>query len=879
MYERYSFIGMAKQDYTKVIDKNMMKNLTSRFCEASDIVAVCVSPDGKCLLAEGQLSGITDDDDWPQQLLSSELVKGLLSEVDEASLEDVSFINLEPDDMPGGLWLSALSIKISGEIIVSWVIAAPGTISEKEFMENVDVFRETSSSIYRGRINLIENEEASIRSIASENEINLAKRTLEATNEIMQLLENDKARPEQIMQRWVELVRSYLNVEYAFIYRINEESNTKDILAEAMAIGTASPYDGKKDIKLSDFENVVSPVIVSSDITKRDDNQGMLSAGVKAALILPLLLGNDGNGNLISAFEYRTGIHRWANHEIKFVTDSAKVIQSILVSRINKNSVTGSFRALEDILNNIGASVFLTNRKSGKVVFCNRMLLSTFGSDWEEGRIQRMVAEGVVPGTTEGSFEIYDTKNNHWYEVTYKNLDWVDGSASMLFSLYDITDRRLHQKKIEQQAFTDFLTGCYNRMCCERDLARVIDETTKNDTNAALVFLDLDDFKHINDGLGHQYGDVLLKVISSAMREVKGVENSCYRMGGDEFIILIPPTAFDRFEEILTDIKDVFSRPYFLKDADYYCTASIGVVTFPEKGDTVQSVVRKADIAMYEAKKSGKNRMARYSADQDSAAGRRLDMEKNMRDAEMSDYDEFLVYYQPIIDVEDGLEECIGAEALVRWDSEKLGFVSPVDFIPLAEYLGLINPIGDHVLKKACRTVKGWNDRGYKYMKVNVNLSVVQLLQNNIVELVEEAINETGINPKSLCLEVTESLAINDMQRMIGILTRIKALGVTIALDDFGTGYSSLNHIREIPFDIIKVDQSFVKDLADDAYSQAFVKMVAELAETIGVKICVEGIESPEQYNVVRNFKIKYIQGYYFDKPLPQKAFEEKYLN
>ena len=281
---------------------------------------------------------------------------------------------------------------------------------------------------------------------------------------------------------------------------------------------------------------------------------------------------------------------------------------------------------------------------------------------------------------------------------------------------------------------------------------------------------------------------------------------------------------------------------------------------------------------MYEAKKDGKNRTAKYSDKIVSSSSKRLDMEKNMRDAITDEFKEFKVYYQPIVDVMTEGNPCIGAEALIRWNSAELGFIAPSDFIPLAEYLGLINPIGNNVLREACLEVKKWNENGHPEFKVNVNLSVVQLLQTDIVEIVKKTIEETGVNPKNLTLEVTESLAINDMERMKRILSEIKTFGVKIALDDFGTGYSSLNHIREIPFDVIKVDQSFVRDLADDAYSQSFIKMVAELAETIGVQICVEGIETKEQFNVLGGMKVKMVQGYFFDRPMPKEDFEAKYV-
>jgi predicted signal transduction protein with EAL and GGDEF domain len=349
-------------------------------------------------------------------------------------------------------------------------------------------------------------------------------------------------------------------------------------------------------------------------------------------------------------------------------------------------------------------------------------------------------------------------------------------------------------------------------------------------------------------------------------------------MGGDEFVIIIPPGIYEELDRIIHDIKEIFLRPWFLKESEYYCTMSMGIVDFPEHGEAVHELIQKADIAMYEAKKGGKNRIATYSSESGMKSGRRLDMEKNMREATAKGYQEFEVYYQPIIDVQQESLPCTGAEALIRWNSSELGFISPAEFIPLAEYLGLINPIGNYVLREACRHCKSWNDRGYPDYKVNVNLSVIQLLQNDIVEIIENTIKETGIAPKNLTLEVTESLAINDLERMKGILKSIKKLGVRIALDDFGTGYSSLNHIRELPFDVIKVDQSFIRNLEKDVYEKSFIRMVAELAEAIGVNLCVEGVETRGQFEIVSAMHVSLIQGYYFDRPMKREDFEAKYV-
>ena len=415
-------------------------------------------------------------------------------------------------------------------------------------------------------------------------------------------------------------------------------------------------------------------------------------------------------------------------------------------------------------------------------------------------------------------------------------------------------------------------------MCCERDLARYIDEAQQSGEKGAVFYLDLDDFKHINDGLGHQYGDLMLKTISRSLQSVPGIHNTCYRMGGDEFVIIVPAESYALVDDITAKIQDIFSRSWYLKDADYYCTMSMGTVEFPTEGSNVAELIKKADIAMYEAKKSGKNRIARYSDNIDSSSSRRLDMEKNMRDAMMKNYEEFEIYYQPIVDNLTKGTPCVGAEALVRWNS-KMGFISPGEFIPLAEYLGLINPIGNHVLEEACKACRNWNEAGHPDYRINVNLSVVQLLQPDVVEIIQNAIDTSGIRPSQLVLEITESLAINDLDRTKNILMKIKRLGVRVALDDFGTGYSSLNNIRALPFDIIKVDQNFVRDLAEDSYSQSFIRMIAELGEAIGADICVEGIETKMQYQVLEIMKVHYIQGYYFDRPITRDVFEEKYVS
>ena len=843
----------------ELIDRGELQRLQDEFCRATGICAYCLDCMGQ------QITSISGSEEQREKVKTSSTLaqlKNAIERVEEGSLEDQAIEELEQD----GDYIAASAVRVESHTVICWVVFsfAEDGRDEQTFLDVLDLLRDASSTLFSNKMSCVSAELESRRSRCAEREMSRNLHTIEATTEIVQQLDSED-RIEVVMDRWLGILGKQLQVDSAQIFQLHKDGESMDVLCEWCAHGIVSMYDKTSYLPIPKILQTDKPLVLSSDGLDGELREEIGALGLCAVMIFPII-SRDNKGSMVLALNHSRQRITWNMQEIKFTADAVKILQSILTRRIQKNSLTSSYEALEMILDNVGCAIYVTDKNTGNRLFANRKLQNTFAKELKENKFAGLLQRGVSSGNDSGLYEIYHLERERWYDLIFKEISWVDGREAVIYSLYDITDKKLYQRKIEQQAYTDFLTGLYNRMCCERDLARQIDQAKKMNEVGALCYLDLDDFKHINDGLGHQYGDVLLKAISHSLQRIEGIQNNCYRMGGDEFVIVIPPEQYRRFDRIEEDIRQIFAKPWFLKDTDYYCTMSMGIVTFPEYGDSVADLIKKADIAMYEAKKGGKNRVARYNEGINSASGRRLDMEKNMRDATVDGYKEFEVYYQPIIDVQDGVE-CAGAEALIRWNSAKLGFIPPAEFIPLAEYLGLINPIGNYVLKEACARCKKWNDAGYAY-KVNVNLSVVQLLQADVVEVVEKVIEETGIEPRYLTLEVTESLAINDMERMKKILDSIKSLGVKIALDDFGTGYSSLNHIREIPFDMIKVDQSFVKELADDAYSQSFVKMVAELAETLGVNICVEGIETEAQYEVVRNMKVKYIQGYYFDRPM-----------
>ena len=869
-----------------LLDSQMVQMLQDRFCLANNVYCVCLTR------SEGVLTkayGSKKELDYLHQKMGMGLHIALLKRLTENDIEEVIEQELEEDYLK----MCALAIKIGGETVAIWVVLAvldePGihgedvppyikTTTTERFYSSISFLESLTKQYFAVKLEEVIAQEAFIKSHESEEKMKAELRRSEVMTHIVSKLESEDSFAD-IVENILESVCGYLDISAASMLQIDDKNQMMNMICY---YGFHDP-EQVKTMRHLPLEEVPwangKPYLISSD-TYLPENflKYFQTYHRRAGIFLPLGV-NEKSGMYLAFVEERFP-RVWSQEEIKFLNDVKQIVQSILVKRITKNSLASSYASLEAILENMGCGVCVADIKQEKSLYANckfRELFRNFLSTHSlEDLIHKYKPNGLA---AQQKTEMYIPDSNRWYDVQFANINWVDGKSVTLCTVYDVTDKKLYQQKIEKQANNDFLTGLFNRMRCEQDLKMYIRTAKEQKTEGALLYIDLDDFKHINDGLGHQNGDLLLRSIAKSIHGIEGINNTCYRMGGDEFVIIIPPEYYTEESRILDEIKSIFNKPWFIKDADYYCTMSMGVVHFPESGTDVQELIKKADIAMYESKKSGKNRITRYSGSEKTTSSRRLDMEKYMREAVEDDCRQFEVYYQPIIDMQLEGRPCSGAEALIRWNSPKLGFIGPADFIPLAEYLGLINPIGDYVLNEACKACHRWNENGHPGYKVNVNLSVVQLLQSDIVDKVMSALRETQLKPGNLTLEVTESLAINDMSRMHDILEKIRETGVRIALDDFGTGYSSLNHIREIPLDVIKVDQSFVRDLSSDSYSQSFIRMVSDLGNTIDKRICVEGIEMEDQFKILEDMNVRLVQGYYIDKPMPKDSFEKKYVD
>lgn len=677
---------------------------------------------------------------------------------------------------------------------------------------------------------------------------------------------------QNIVEVILQKANAYIQAEYMAVI---QENSDKDILDYIATVGKTCAL----------IERVENGEYSLEELEKSAVKGTYPDAGGR---IIPIKI----NG-IKAMYVVISGIKDKAMEEIDgFIHSIVSVIQNTAQMRVTNNSLLSSYEVLKDILNNIGSGIIVCDRNSAAILFSNKVAAESkeiqnaikecmqelMSSEEYKSYLDRKKAYDEEDGTDYVKpyirpIEKYSAESGLWFEIRFTNLVWIDGSEVIVCTASDITQKKKSQQKIEFQAHNDFLTGLYNRMKCESDLKKIIKQSVKDGVKGALMFIDLDDFKHINDGLGHQYGDVLLQQIAAGLQSIVGLRGKCYRMGGDEFVAIVMPDMFSELERIANKVKDMFNKPWYLMETEYFCTMSMGIAVFPDDSKDVHEIIRLADIAMYESKKNGKNGYTFYDSCSKLNTARRLDIENSMRQAVTSGIEEFVVFYQPVVDVRTG--ECSSCEALVRWDSKALGFMGPGDFIPLAEYLGLITSIGDYVLEEACRQCRYWNEHGIPDFHINVNLSVVQLLQKDVAETVARILNKTGVNPKNIVLEITESFAINDMDRVLDIIKGIKKLGPRIALDDFGTGYSSLNYIKQLPLDIIKVDKTFIDDIVEDEYAQAFIKLIVELSDTIDTDIIVEGVENEAQLNILKELGVDYIQGFYYGKPVPAYEFEK----
>lgn len=431
------------------------------------------------------------------------------------------------------------------------------------------------------------------------------------------------------------------------------------------------------------------------------------------------------------------------------------------------------------------------------------------------------------------------------------------------------------EEKNRVLAYYDQLTSLPNRVYFIEELKKELEKVKHTNNKGAILFIDTDNFKNVNDTLGHHIGDELLKLVGARISSCMKDRENVFRIGGDEFLIIQRDVKEISCTKNLADkIVKLFEKPFNINGRSIFTTASIGISMFPEDGTEENLILKNADTAMYKAKEEGKNKYLFYDEKMFKEIARKSELEKELREA--IDKNELQLYFQPQISAID--MEFKGAEVLLRWKNDKFGFVSPAEFIPLAEETLLIIPIGKWILKEACLKTKAWIDRGRKPLTVCVNVSIIQLNQEDFLQSVKEILNETKLPPEYLEIEITESVLIKNLKVNLQILKEIKRLGIKIALDDFGTGYSSLSYLRILPIDKLKLDKSFIDKIDVDNNDQSILDGIVQLAHKLELNVIAEGVETEGQFNVLKKIKCDQIQGYYFSKPIPENEFEIKYV-
>ncbi|NMG27920.1 two-component system response regulator [Aromatoleum evansii] len=516
------------------------------------------------------------------------------------------------------------------------------------------------------------------------------------------------------------------------------------------------------------------------------------------------------------------------------------------------------------------AFTLMTGYAPEEIIGRNTRLL--IGNDWDQPDIERL-REAVRRGRdARVTLRCYRKDGSlFWNEVSLASMHDPSGRVSHFISIFnDLTDRKRYEAELEQQANHDALTGLANRNLLNDRLQQAMIRAQRNAGAVAVMLLDIDRFKLINDSLGHAVGDELICEVARRLAACVRQGDTVARLGGDEFMIVMSELwAESDAASLAAKVLQAVSAPMKLSGHEMVVTGSLGVALFPRDGESAALLVKNADVAMYRAKEQGRNDFRFYAPEMNARMLERLELENGLRRA--LEQDELELHYQPKVELANG--RVVGAEALIRWRHPVLGMVSPADFIPLAEETGLIVPIGEWVINTACRQLKAWREEGLTGVSVAVNVSARQFQQEDLVGVLGEALRASEVPARQLHLEVTESGVMSNPERTIVILRTLKDIGVLVSLDDFGTGYSSLNYLKRFLIDSVKIDQSFVADLTTSSEDAAIARMVISLAHSLNQTVVAEGVETEAQLDFLRRHRCDEMQGFLCSRPIPAVEF------
>ena len=537
-----------------------------------------------------------------------------------------------------------------------------------------------------------------------------------------------------------------------------------------------------------------------------------------------------------------------------------------------------AFYVLHNVLDERGAIVDFrvgdVNLQGEKLVGMKKshMMGRTLTELFPDVRANNFLADLIAVAQSGNSHEKewHDTGAGLRAEWLYRQVVQVEDGVVAI--LRDISERKRLETKVQYQATHDALTGLANRTLLHDRLNHAIAQATRADREIWVIFVDLDRFKMVNDSLGHKAGDAFLLAVSERLQAIVREADTVARLGGDEFVLILPEVGDHKMSAgTLQRVMQTISRPIPVEEKEFSLSCSIGVAVFPNDGETAELLIERADMAMYRAKETGRDNFQFFTAELNERLIERMRIEEALRDA--VERQEFELYYQPQVDLASG--RVIGAEALIRWRHPEMGLIQPARFIPLAEETGLIVPIGLWVMRTACEQIMTWERAGLRGLRISVNLSARQFAQPDLVQSIADALHNSGLAPGRLEIELTEGLVMTDVKNAIDTLHELKNLGVQLSIDDFGTGYSSLSYLKRFPIDVLKIDQSFVRDITGSSDEATIVHTIISMAHNLHLRVIAEGVETEAQLAYLRKHECDEMQGFHFSRPLPVTDMEQ----
>ncbi|TWT25900.1 EAL domain-containing protein [Planomicrobium sp. CPCC 101110] len=666
--------------------------------------------------------------------------------------------------------------------------------------------------------------------------------------------------------------------------------------------------DQTNDAVLQEVVRTKRPLLIPDVFAdKRPNHDVCKKFGVKGMLMLPLVATGEVLGALVVP-ELEKSRMSFPSADIQLAQSIADATASTLSNllymekqemiieertseiRIKNNELERVVSELENlsrerelILNSAGEGIFGLDLE-GNITFCNPASETMLG--YEKGELIGKPSSIIFEREKDSAAKaVYPEVNQKFYkkDQTSFSVEYVislikegDKVLGEVITFKDITERKHLEEEIKHLAYYDSLTELPNRVLLNDKINQELNGLLGTGKKLALLYLDLDRFKLVNDSLGHSYGDVLLREV--AKRLITSVPDKAIvsRQGGDEFTIVLPGIFCEL--DVLTVVEQVidsFAKPFSLKGNEVYVKTSIGISVYPEDGETAEALIKNADAAMYRSKEKSGTHYHFFETEMSNRNMESIKLENALYKA--LDNDELVIYYQPQIDSKSN--EIIGVEALLRWIHPSEGIVSPADFIPIAEETGLIIPIGEWVLKNACKQLKVWQEQGHTTLCMSVNLSGLQFEEDNLVVMVRELLEEAGLAPEYLHIELTENQIIKNTKITMQKMKQLKDLGVKIAIDDFGTGYSSLGYLKDFPIDALKIDKSFIQDVVEDNDNAAITNTIITLAQNLNLNVIAEGVETAEQLEFLLSKNCTIMQGYFFSRPIKAEELERKYLS